>query len=168
MRQGPGSRIRCAASRRCTARAATCSTSPHRLDRAESVDRQPARVPRRRANVADGNFHGQPVASRSSARRWRSRRWEHQRAAGRALGQPEPVGGLPAFLTGDSGLNSGFMIPQYAAASLVSENKVLAHPASVELFGNEQVAQRLISTCGVVVALDDPKSPAINTEVRND
>src|SRR4026209_860409 len=41
-------------------------------------------------------------------------------------------GGLPAFLTGDGGLNSGFMIPQYVAASLVSENKVLAHPASVD------------------------------------
>ena len=40
--------------------------------------------------------------------------------------------GLPAFLTPDGGLNSGFMIVQYAAASLVSENKVLAHPASVD------------------------------------
>jgi histidine ammonia-lyase len=39
---------------------------------------------------------------------------------------------LPAFLTSDGGLNSGFMIPQYVAASLVSENKVLAHPASVD------------------------------------
>jgi histidine ammonia-lyase len=39
---------------------------------------------------------------------------------------------LPAFLTADGGLNSGFMIPQYVAASLVSENKVLAHPASVD------------------------------------
>ena len=37
-----------------------------------------------------------------------------------------------AFLTTDGGLNSGFMIPQYVAASLVSENKVLAHPASVD------------------------------------
>jgi histidine ammonia-lyase len=40
--------------------------------------------------------------------------------------------GLPAFLTVDGGLNSGFMIPQYVSASLVSENKVLAHPASVD------------------------------------
>jgi histidine ammonia-lyase len=39
---------------------------------------------------------------------------------------------LPAFLTTDGGLNSGFMIPQYVAASLVSENKVLCHPASVD------------------------------------
>ena len=40
--------------------------------------------------------------------------------------------GQPAFLTRDGGLNSGFMIAQYVAASLVSENKVLAHPASVD------------------------------------
>ena len=40
--------------------------------------------------------------------------------------------GCRAFLTVDGGLNSGFMIPQYVAASLVSENKVLAHPASVD------------------------------------
>lgn len=39
---------------------------------------------------------------------------------------------LPAFLTDKGGLNSGFMIAQYAAAALVSENKVLAHPASVD------------------------------------
>ncbi|MDQ3823430.1 MAG: aromatic amino acid lyase, partial [Actinomycetota bacterium] len=40
--------------------------------------------------------------------------------------------GLPAFLTTDGGLNSGFMIPQYVAAALVSECKALAHPASVD------------------------------------
>ncbi|MCK4767976.1 MAG: aromatic amino acid lyase, partial [Desulfobacula sp.] len=42
------------------------------------------------------------------------------------------LSGLPAFLVEDGGLNSGFMIAQYVAASLVSENKVLAHPASVD------------------------------------
>ena len=40
--------------------------------------------------------------------------------------------GLPPFLIEEGGLNSGFMIPQYVAAALVSENKVLAHPASVD------------------------------------
>jgi histidine ammonia-lyase len=40
--------------------------------------------------------------------------------------------GLPAFLTPNGGLNSGFMIPQYVAAALVSENKALCHPASVD------------------------------------
>ncbi|UJR12824.1 hypothetical protein I4U23_016998 [Adineta vaga] len=39
---------------------------------------------------------------------------------------------LPPFLTNNGGLNSGFMIPQYAAAALVSENKVLCHPSSVD------------------------------------
>ena len=42
------------------------------------------------------------------------------------------LSGLPAFLIKEAGLNSGFMIAQYTAASLVSENKVLAHPASVD------------------------------------
>jgi histidine ammonia-lyase len=40
--------------------------------------------------------------------------------------------GLPPFLAPDAGTNSGFMLAQYTAASLVSENKVLAHPASVD------------------------------------
>jgi histidine ammonia-lyase len=48
------------------------------------------------------------------------------------LTNPSLSGGLPAFLTPDGGLNSGFMIPQYVAASLVSENKALCHPASVD------------------------------------
>jgi histidine ammonia-lyase len=48
------------------------------------------------------------------------------------LVNPNLSEGLPAFLTVEGGLNSGFMIPQYVAASLVSENKVLAHPASVD------------------------------------
>lgn len=42
------------------------------------------------------------------------------------------VGTLPAFLTENGGLNSGFMITQYTAAALAAENKVLAHPASVD------------------------------------
>ncbi|MBQ9341857.1 MAG: aromatic amino acid lyase, partial [Lachnospiraceae bacterium] len=42
------------------------------------------------------------------------------------------LSGLPAFLVENGGVNSGFMIVQYSAASLVSENKVLAHPASVD------------------------------------
>src|SRR6266849_8192410 len=48
------------------------------------------------------------------------------------LVNPNLSDGLPAFLTDGGGLNSGFMIPQYVAASLVSENKVLCHPASVD------------------------------------
>lgn len=48
------------------------------------------------------------------------------------LVNPALNNGLPAFLVKNGGVNSGFMIVQYSAASLVSENKVLAHPASVD------------------------------------
>ena len=83
--------------------------------------------------VSNGNFHGQPVAFALDALAMAvaelasisERRVER-------LVNPSLSGGLPAFLTSDGGLNSGFMLPQYVAASLVSENKVLAHPASVD------------------------------------
>ena len=45
---------------------------------------------------------------------------------------PSLSDGLPAFLTREGGINSGFMILQYVTAALVSENKALAHPASVD------------------------------------
>ena len=48
------------------------------------------------------------------------------------LVNPALSNGLPAFLTKHGGVHSGFMITQYAAASMVSENKVYAHPASVD------------------------------------
>ena len=83
--------------------------------------------------VSNGNFHGQPVAFALDALALAvaelasisERRVER-------LVNPSLSDGLPAFLTTDGGLNSGFMIPQYVAASLVSENKVLSHPASVD------------------------------------
>ena len=83
--------------------------------------------------VSNGNFHGQPLAfaldgltmAVAELASISERRVER-------LVNPSLSGGLPAFLTPDGGLNSGFMLPQYVAASLVSENKVLAHPASVD------------------------------------
>jgi histidine ammonia-lyase len=83
--------------------------------------------------VSNGNFHGQSLAFALDALAMAvaelasisERRIER-------LVNPHLSDGLPAFLTGDGGLNSGFMIPQYVAASLVSENKVLCHPASVD------------------------------------
>jgi len=48
------------------------------------------------------------------------------------LVDPHLSGGLPAFLTANGGVNSGHMIAQYTAAALVSENKVLVHPASAD------------------------------------
>ena len=74
-------------------------------------------------------------AARVRARRARDggrRAREHLRAAHRAAREPDLSDGLPPFLVEEGGLNSGFMIPQYVAAALVSENKVLAHPASVD------------------------------------
>jgi histidine ammonia-lyase len=83
--------------------------------------------------VSNGNFHGQPVAlgldsmalAVAELASISERRTER-------LVNPSLSDGLPAFLTHDGGLNSGFMIPQYVAAALVSENKVLCHPASVD------------------------------------
>jgi len=82
--------------------------------------------------LSGGNFHGQPLAlacdflgiAIAELANISERRIER-------LVNPQ-LSGLPAFLIEDGGLNSGFMIAQYAAASLVSENKVLAHPASVD------------------------------------
>jgi histidine ammonia-lyase len=83
--------------------------------------------------VSNGNFHGQPLAfaldtlamAVAELANISERRVER-------LVNPNLSDGLPAFLTTDGGLNSGFMIPQYVAASLVSENKSLCHPASVD------------------------------------
>ncbi len=83
--------------------------------------------------ISGGNFHGQPVALALDAAaiavaelaNISERRVEQ-------LVNPHLSSGLPPFLAPDSGLNSGFMIAQVTAAALVSENKVLAHPASVD------------------------------------
>lgn len=82
--------------------------------------------------ISGGNFHGQPLAyamdflgiAVSELANISERRIDK-------LITPN-FSDLPAFLTNDVGLNSGHMIVQYAAASLVSENKVLSHPASVD------------------------------------
>ena len=82
--------------------------------------------------VSGGNFHAEPVAFAS----------DHLALAIAEIGSiaerrcalliDPQLSGLPAFLVKESGLNSGFMIPQVTAAALVSENKTLAHPASVD------------------------------------
>jgi histidine ammonia-lyase len=84
--------------------------------------------------VSNGNFHGQPVAfaldvlamAVAELASISERRVER-------LVNPSLSDGLPPFLVPrEEGLNSGFMIAQYVAASLVSENKTLCHPASVD------------------------------------
>lgn len=85
------------------------------------------------AVLSGGNFHGEPVAfaldflavALSALAGISERRIE--RMVNPALNE-----GLPPFLAPGAGLNSGFMMPQVTAAALVSENKVLAHPASVD------------------------------------
>jgi len=79
-----------------------------------------------------GNFHGQPVAmaadylSMGLAELGSVSERRIERLVNPQLSE------LPAFLVREGGLNSGYMIGQYAAAALVSENKVLAHPACVD------------------------------------
>ncbi|MBQ6654371.1 MAG: histidine ammonia-lyase [Erysipelotrichaceae bacterium] len=83
--------------------------------------------------VSGGNFHGEPMAlaydflgiALSEIASISERRIE--KMVNSAISN-----GLTCFLTTDPGINSGFMIVQYSAASMVSENKVLAHPASVD------------------------------------
>ncbi|UYP01162.1 histidine ammonia-lyase [Oceanotoga sp. DSM 15011] len=82
--------------------------------------------------ISGGNFHGQPIAlamdflaiACSEIANVSERRIER-------LVNPQ-LSDMPGFLSPKGGLNSGFMIAQYSAASLVSENKVLSHPASVD------------------------------------
>jgi histidine ammonia-lyase len=83
--------------------------------------------------ISGGNFHGEPVAfaldflaiSLTALAGISERRLER-------LVNPALSEGLPPFLAPGAGLNSGFMMPQVTAAALVSENKVLAHPASAD------------------------------------
>ncbi len=80
-----------------------------------------------------GNFHGQPIALAMDFLGMAIAEIADisERRSARLL-DPKLNGGLPAFLVQGSGLNSGYMIAQYTAAALVSENKVLAHPACVD------------------------------------
>ena len=83
--------------------------------------------------VSAGNFHGQPLAFALDALAMAVAELASisERRVERMV-NPSLSEGLPPFLVEEGGLNSGFMIPQYVAAALVSENKVLAHPASVD------------------------------------
>nr|WP_321502485.1 histidine ammonia-lyase [uncultured Dethiosulfovibrio sp.] len=98
-----------------------------------SVTDNPLIFPETEDVISGGNFHGQPIAlpmdffgiavaefGSISERRV-------SRMVDKSLSN-----GLPPFIIGDSGVNSGFMITQYTAAAVVSENKTLAHPASVD------------------------------------
>ena len=95
--------------------------------------------------ISGGNFHGEPMAlpfdflgiGLAEIANISERRLE------RLLNNS--LSGFPSFLVKHSGLNSGFMITQYAAAALVSENKVLAHPASVDSIPSCENQEDLVS-----------------------
>ncbi|MBU3741129.1 MAG: histidine ammonia-lyase [Candidatus Kapabacteria bacterium] len=97
-----------------------------------SVTDNPLIFPDDDVHIEGGNFHGQPLAlvldflaiAMAELANISERRTE--RMVNHALG------GLPRFLTPNGGLHSGMMIAQYTAAAMVSENKVLTHPASVD------------------------------------
>ena len=101
--------------------------------------------------ISGGNFHGQPLALALDF-------------AAIALAELASIAerriylllaghdGLPSLLMKETGINSGFMIPQYTAAALVSENKVLCHPASVDSIPTSQGQEDHVSM-GSVSAL---------------
>lgn len=83
--------------------------------------------------ISGGNFHGQPMAIAFDTLKIALAEFADisERRAERLI-NPQLSEGLPPFLTTHGGVCSGFMIAQYAAASMVSENKIYAHPASVD------------------------------------
>jgi histidine ammonia-lyase len=97
-----------------------------------SVTDNPLIFPAQKKILSGGNFHGQVVAialdlmSIASAEIASISEQRLEKLVNPTISE------LPAFLTRESGLNSGFMIVQVAAASIVSENKTLCHPASVD------------------------------------
>jgi histidine ammonia-lyase len=119
--------------------------------------------------LSGGNFHGQPVAVALDALAVAVVPLASiaERRLYRLL-DPTRNNGLPAFLVAESGLNSGFMLAQYTAASLVSECKTLAHPASVDSIGSSagqedhvsmgmtaaRHAREVVTNAEVVIALE--------------
>ena len=99
---------------------------------AAAVTDNPIVFPDEDAAISGGNFHAQPVAFAAdiiAMALCEVGSISERRVS--VLVDPK-MSGLPAFLTPDSGLNSGLMIPQVTAAALVSENKSLAYPASID------------------------------------
>ncbi len=97
-----------------------------------SVTDNPLVFPEENTVISAGNFHGQPVglAMDFFATALAELGSISERRLERLLNSN--LSGLPPFLTTEGGLSSGYMIAQYTAASLVSENKVYSHPASVD------------------------------------
>jgi len=136
---------------------------------ANSVSDNPIVFPEEGDIVSGGNFHGQPVAVALDAMALAlvPTASVSERRLYRLL-DPTRSNGLPPFLVEEPGLNSGFMLVQYTAASLVSECKSLAHPASVDSIGSSagqedhvsmgmiaaRHAREIVANAEVVLALE--------------
>ena len=99
---------------------------------ANAATDNPLVFPDRGDSISAGNFHGQPIALPLDYAVNALCSWGNisERRTSELI--HPAMSGLPAFLTPAPGLNSGLMIPQVVAAALISENKVLAHPASAD------------------------------------
>lgn len=103
------------------------------INEANAVTDNPLLFSDTQESLSGGNFHAEPVAFASDALSialTEIGNLSERRIA--LLVDPNSNYGLPAFLVEEAGLNSGFMIAQVTAAALASENKTLAHPASVD------------------------------------
>jgi histidine ammonia-lyase len=99
---------------------------------ANAVSDNPLVFPDSGEVLSGGNFHGEPVAMAADVLALALAEIGALSERRIALLIDPHMSGLAAFLVPHSGLNSGFMIPQVTAAALASENKSLAHPASVD------------------------------------
>lgn len=102
-----------------------------------AVTDNPTIFPEEDMIISAGNFHGQPLALALDNLAIATAEWGSisERRTYQLLNGKR---GLPAFLVAEPGLNSGFMIPQYTQASLVSQNKQLCTPASVDTIESSQ------------------------------
>jgi len=115
--------------------------------------------------ISGGNFHGEPLAfaldflaiALSALAGISERRIER-------LVNPALNEGLPPFLAAEAGINSGFMMPQVTAAALASENKVLAHSASVDSITTSGNKEDYVSM-GMAAAIKLKKVVANTTHV---
>jgi histidine ammonia-lyase len=102
------------------------------LREANAVTDNPLVFPDEGEVLSGGNFHGEPVALAADAIAVVIAEIGALSERRTALLMDPAMSGLPAFLVQEGGVNSGFMIAQVTAAALASENKTLAHPASVD------------------------------------
>ena len=109
-----------------------------------AVTDNPTIFPDKDVIVSGGNFHGQPLALALDSMAIAASEWGNisERRTYQLLHGKR---GLPPFLVANPGLNSGFMIPQYTAASIVSQNKQLSTPASVDSIESSQSQEDHVS-----------------------